>query len=197
MGMNTGQMGTASLALQAAGAGASMANSYYGAKMQRDALRAQAATAEINARIAELGAESTLNQGKQQVANLTMQAGQLKGAQRTAMAARGVDLGEGSAAEIQVTTDLMKDIDAQTAKANAVRSAWGQRMQATQFNNSARSARASASSISPAWAATTSLLGSASSVASSWYTMNKAGVFDSAPPAAASADAAPAAGGPW
>lgn len=190
-------MGTASLTLQAAGAGVSLANSYYGAKMQRDALRAQAATAEINARIAELGAESTLNQGKQQVANLTQQAGQLKGAQRAAMAARGVDLGEGSAAEIQVTTDLMKDIDVQTAKTNALRSAWGQRMQATQFTNSARSARASASSINPIWTAATSLLGSASNVAGSWYAMNNAGVFDKAPPAAASADAAPAAGGSW
>jgi hypothetical protein len=89
-------------------------------------------TAEVNARIAELGAQSALDQGNQQVASLTLKAGQLKSTQRAAMAANGIDLGDGNAVDVLASTEIMKEVDMNQITANAVRSAWGYRTQAAQ-----------------------------------------------------------------
>lgn len=192
MGLETAAMGNAALALQVGGALTSAVGSYYGAstqagnlKAQSSALRSQARIADINARISELGAQSALEQGKHEKARLTLQTGQLKGSQRARLAANGVDLGTGSAAEIQASTDLMKEIDSNTIRYNAVRSAWGYRTQgmnhqlrAADLRGQAGVASATASGISPFGSAATSLLGSASSVATSWYTMSKSGMRD-------------------
>lgn len=178
MSITASNMATASLAGQVGGGIASAAGSYFSASAQKASLKAQAAIADTNARIAELGAQSAIRQGQQQVAALTLQAGQLKSRQRASMAANGIDLGEGNAAEIQATTDIMKEIDASTLTANAMRSAWGYRTQGVNMQNEALMQRATAGAINPFGSAATSLLGSAGSVASSWYAMNKAGVFD-------------------
>lgn len=84
---------------------------------------------EVNAQIAEMGAQGELQKGEHQAASLTLQAGQLKSRQRAAMAASGIDLGVGSAAEVQASTDIMKEIDKNQIEQNAIRSAWGYRTQ--------------------------------------------------------------------
>lgn len=168
--------GTGAFALQIGGALTSAIGSYYGAATQKINLRTQAYLADVNARIAELGAQSALLQGQQQVGALTLKAGQLKSRQRAALAANGVDFGVGSAAEIQASTDIMKEIDANTLEANAVRTAWGYRTQVTNYQNEALAARTTAGAISPGMSAVSSLLGSAGSVASSWYMLNKSSV---------------------
>lgn len=169
MSFDASQLSFASAALQTAGMASSAVGSYYSSALQKSSLAAQAAIAESNARIAELGAQSALNQGQREVGALTLKAGQLKSRQRASLAANGVDLGVGSAAEIQASTDIMKDIDKYTIEANAVRSAWGYRAQAVNFENEAMTKHATASAISPFGSAATSLLGSAGSVASAWY----------------------------
>ncbi len=145
--------------------------------MQNLARNPHAAMAEINARVAELGAQSALLQGKSEVAKLTAAAGQLKSRQKVALAANGIDLGVGTAAEIQASTDMMKEIDADTIKANAMRTAWGYRSNAMNFQNQARSARATAKGINPFMSATTSLIGDAGQVAGQWYGLQKEGAF--------------------
>lgn len=174
MGIPTAQIAQLSMIGQVGGMASSAIGSYFSAGAQKATLQGQAAIADANARISELGAQSALNQGQQQVGALTLRAGQLKSSQRAALAANGVDLGEGNAAEIQASTDIMKEIDSNTLTANAVRSAWGYRAQAVNFENDALMKRAGADSISPGMAAATSLLGSAGSVASSWYQWRKA-----------------------
>ena len=177
MGITAGTIGQTLLAGQAAGAAASAVGSYYGARSQQITARGAADIADINAGQSELAAQQELARGNAQVAAVTMRAGQVKGAQRTALAANGVDLGVGSAAEVLTSTDIQKEEDINTITANAVRAAWGQRMQATNFTNEALTKRAGADSISPGMAGFTSLLGGATQVASSWYTLNKAGVI--------------------
>lgn len=86
-------------------------------------------TAKANAEIAEMGAQSVLSQGQQQTASLTLKAGQLKSSQRAAMAANGIDLGEGNAVDVQASTEIMKEIDKNQIEQNALRSAWGYRTQ--------------------------------------------------------------------
>lgn len=173
MGFSSSQLASASLIGQIGGGVTSAIGSYFSAATQKATLKGQAAIADTNARIAELGAQSILNQGQQQVGALTLKAGQLKSSQRAAMAANGIDLGTGSAVEIQASTDIMKEIDSNTLTANAVRSAWGYRTQAVNFENEALTKRATAGAISPFGSAAGSLLGSAGSVAGSWYSLNK------------------------
>lgn len=150
-------------------------------------------TGDTNQRIAELGAQSALNQGQQQVAGFTLKAGQIKSSQRASMAANGIDLGVGNAAEIQASTDIMTEIDRNTIEANAVRSAWGYRMEGTTAKNAgdqqALNYRTDAAmrkvaadntyrpmrgvDTNPGMAGALSLVGSAGQVAQSWYAMNK------------------------
>ena len=165
----------ASLGMQAAGAAMGTVGSYYSAQNTKSNLQLQANLADTNAQIAELGAQSALAQGAKEEQRSRLQTTALKKSQRVAMAANGVDLGQGSAAEILTSTDLMGDIDANTIKANAVRNAWGYRTQATNYQNQGAMNRASASSISPVGGAVSSLLGSAGSVGQSWYQFNQAG----------------------
>lgn len=167
----------ASVALMAAGAGSSAIGSYYGAKNQASNLRYQADIAEVNARVADLGAKSEMLRGEREVQSSKLKTAQLKSAQRASLAANGVDLGEGSAVNILSSTDVMGEIDADTIAANAVRSAWGYRTQANNARAEATVGRGTASGINPTAAATSSLLGGSGQVASSWYTMNKAGAF--------------------
>lgn len=177
MGLTAGTMAMSSMGAQGAGAAMSAVGAYYGAKSQQVALRGAADIADINAGQSELAAQQELNKGNQAVGAVTQRAGQIKGAQRASMAKNGIDLGDGNAAEVLTSTDIMKEEDVHTLTANAVRAAWGQRVVATNHQNDALMKRAGADSISPFMAGATSLLGSASQVASSWYSMNKSGAL--------------------
>lgn len=157
------------------GAVNSTIGTYYSAKSQASALEHQAAMAEINARISETGAQSALLAGQKQVGQLTLKVGKLRSAQKTALAANGVVLGEGNAAELIASTDILKEIDANQIMANAVQQAWGYRTQAVNFTNQALTQAATASSISPMGMAAGSLLGGAGTVAAGWYSFRKQG----------------------
>lgn len=167
---NFGQLG---IGLQAIGALTGAVGSFYSAKSTISSLEFQASMAEINSRMAERGAQSVLDAGQRQVGALTLKAGQLKSAQRTAMAANGIDLGVGNAAEVQASTDIMKEIDKNTLEANAIRSAWGYRTQAVSMENEAIVKRGTAGQISPFTNAASSLLSNAGAVAGNWYMLNK------------------------
>jgi hypothetical protein len=147
----------------------------YNLKSQKSALKYQAEMAAINARVAEISARSALEAGKHEAAQTGMQYGALRGRQRATLAANGVDLGVGSAAEIQASSAIMKQIDLNTIKANSVRTAWGIRTQGVNSQAEARMFSASASGISPSSGAMSTFLTGAGSVASRWY---QSGYFD-------------------
>lgn len=170
-------MGFATMAVMGASAASSAIGSYYSAKTQAANLAGQAAIADINAQVAENTAQSALLAGQREEQSSRLRTAQLKSTQRTGMAANGIDLGSDTALNILTTTDLMGEADANTIAANAVRSAWGYRTQGANYKAEAAGARATASGISPTTAAASSLLGSAGNVASSWYSLNKAGAF--------------------
>lgn len=158
----------------AAGAIGQAFGSFYSAKMQKNNLEFQAYMANVNARIAELGAQSELSKGQWEVGRLTMAAGKLKSSQRVALAANGVDLGVGNAAEIQASTDILKEMDKNQTTANATRAAWGYRTQAMNFKSQAAIDNTTADSISPMMAGLTTLLGASGTVAQNWYRNPKA-----------------------
>jgi hypothetical protein len=161
--------------------------SYYAAKTaqyqeqsQASSLNFQANIDAINARQAEISAQSIEEAGKTQVQQYTMQAAQKNAATQVGTAARGIDLSSASAVEQRASDTLVKDIDTMTISANATRAAWAQRTQETNDDNEALLSRtgasnllASSKTISPGFAATTSLLNSASSIAGNWSYQRK------------------------
>jgi len=145
---------------------------------QQNALRGNADLSDINARLAELGAQSTMLAGTRQAGSILLKGGQLKSTQKANMAANGIDLGSDTATNILTTTDVMKEVDADTAMANAVRQAWGYRTQATNYTNDANIKRSMADAINPNQVALATFLSGAGQVASSWYSLNKVGAMD-------------------
>lgn len=147
--------------------------SYFSTQSQQSALKFQASMAKINARAAETSAQSILDAGQKAVGRQTMIAGKVKASQTASFGARGIQGGAGSAAEEIATTDLMKETDALTINANAVRQAWAARTQGVNAQNEALLAGTSARSLNPFASAATSLVGSAADVASGWYRMKR------------------------
>lgn len=198
-------MGVSSVVMMGAGMASSAVGSYYSAQSSAAQMQYQAAMGQLNAAMAEADAslldmnasisntqgQMAIAQGQREEQKLRLQSGQLKGKQRTALAANGVDLGVGSAARVLATTDYMTEVDVGEIRANAARAAFGYQIQGTNQKFAAMSARAqstnyksgsafamaTAGGISPMASAATSLLGGAGSVSQSWYMMNKMGAF--------------------
>lgn len=168
-----GAFGAAAGPMMFFGAISSAYGAFAQARSTRLQLQLQADLSQINARLSESTAQSTLLAGQQQEQNARLKTAGLKSNQRASMAANGIDLGSDTALNVLTTTDVMGEIDANTIQANAVRAAWGYRTQGVNAENTARMARANAEGISSTSAAASSLLGSAGTVASSYYMRNK------------------------
>lgn len=152
-------------------------NSAYGAfasaRSTKNQLEFQAKMSEINARQAEQQAQSIMYSAERQIGQVTLKAGKVKSSQKASMAANGIALGEGNAAETVATTDLMKEIDALTINANAVRAAAAARSQSVNYSNQALLSQTSSDTINPMSAGATSMINSATTVASSWYNSSR------------------------
>jgi hypothetical protein len=170
-------MATAALTTQGIGGVGQAFGAYYQAQGQKTALKLQARMAEINAQIAQGQARDALMRGERQEQGSRMQAAQLKSSQRAAMAASGIDLGSETSAAILTSTDYLSEMEANTIKANALREAWGYRMEAVGQRGEAGMARATARGISPVGEGLTSLLTSASTVAGNYATFSSLGAF--------------------
>lgn len=162
MGIETALIG-AGIGMQAVGA-------YNNSRATKTALNAQAEVSRNNAQVGEWQAEDALKRGDKAASRVRAQAKQLKGTQRAALAANGVDLSEGSALQILSDTDYFADIDANTTLDNAAREAWAIRAQAAGYTAEASLLSSRAAAESPLMAGATSLLGSAGRVAGRWYT---------------------------
>jgi hypothetical protein len=202
-------IGEAAPLMQIAGMATQAIGSYYGAKIQQEQLKAQASSlryqsqsqsmtlqfqkdlATINAGLAEADAQQILLAGEREAGQISRRYGRAKSSNRASMAARGIQLGVGSAAEVEASIDLAKETDMLTINANRVRAAESARMQRTNYQTqalmsgvsaanvagagemSASNLMSSASSISPFGGAFTSLLGNAGTVANTWYRDNQ------------------------
>lgn len=189
MQFNTQDMQRAGTALTIAGAISSAAGSYYAArsaqtqqKAQASALAHNAAISEINRSVAEFQAQTILLAGQKKAGQSRMQYGQIRGASKASMAARGLSLGVGSSAEVIASIDLADEIDSLTINANAVSAAEEMRMQAVNLQNQASLQRvsavnlnASANTISPFQSTVSSLLTSAPGVLNALRYTPKAG----------------------
>ena len=169
------QAGYGSLAMQGIMTLASAFGSASVARYQNSIAKAQANIARINAQTMELNAQYALKRGEDAIVQKTMAAGRMKSSQRAALAANGIAVGEGSAAELQASTDIVKEIDTNTIKSNATREAWGYRTQATNYRGQALMAEASQQSTGLAFGST--LLQGAAQVGANYMVMRANGVF--------------------
>lgn len=148
---------------------ASAASAYKAAKAEKAAAQYQAQVAGNNAKASEQQAVDALQRGDMAAMNTRRKYDQLGGTQRAALAARGIDIGEGSALSILEDTAYFGELDQRTVRANAAREAWGYRVQGSNQQANAIFLQSQSDNTNPLMAAGTSLLGSASSVAGKWY----------------------------
>ena len=127
-------MGGLSVGMALGQALGSVYGAWKGGKTLDYVMKKQAQIAENNRQMAQLSAESALAQGTAQIAQITYRAGQLKSKQRVGYAQSGVAIGDGSSAEVMASTDVMKELDAGTARMNALSASWGFKNAALQAN---------------------------------------------------------------
>lgn len=120
-----------------AGIGLSALGSYNQQKANNAYLKYQASMARINAQLANMSAESALRAGEKQQQQIMTKTSKLKGAQKAAYGAAGIDLSSRSAQNVLNETDYMGEVDRNQAAANALTNAWGYRLQATNYENNA------------------------------------------------------------
>ena len=140
----------------------------YQLKAQESALRFRSEMSNINARMAENQAQQIMQSSRQQMSMAALNYSQQQAAERVSMAARGVQAGVGSVAEVAASQEYLKRRALYTMDINAVRQAGAVRMQRanilaeqSMMNVQAEQARAMRSGISPGLAAGSTLLGSA------------------------------------
>lgn len=170
--------GTTLMSTQAIGTIGSSVGSYFSASGSKAALEAQASIADTNSKIATLKANSAIQQGQKEEQSVLLRGAQMKSTERASMAANGIDLGSDTAQNIVNSTDVMKESDANTVAANALRTAWGYKNEALSYSNDALMKRTSAKGINPWQSAGSTLLTGASSMMTNAYMLNKAGAFD-------------------
>ena len=156
--------------LQYGGMALSAMGAFNSSQASQDAYNAQSQIAKNNAVIAGWQAEDAITRGDQAATASRVKTARLKGSQRAALAANGVDLSVGSAQHVLNDTDYLGALDANRLIDNAAREAWGYRTQASNFEGNANILKGRADAESPWMAAGTSLLTSAGKVASTWYT---------------------------
>ncbi|WP_454994425.1 hypothetical protein [Cardiobacterium hominis] len=99
------------------------------AQIQRNNLQHQADIARVNANLANFAKTSARYAGDHAIAQYSLRAGNQKAQARAALAANGVVLDEGSAQELMDSADLMRHIDIDTLKQNALNEAFGHETQ--------------------------------------------------------------------
>lgn len=176
MAMTSADYGYASLISQGVAATINAFGSIGVTKHNNAIAQSQANIARLNAQMMERQAQGVLRSAEKAIVTKTMQAGQVKSTQRARLAANGIAVGVGSAAEIQASTDIIKEIDKNQLKSNAVADAWGYRMKAVGYEGDALMAMAKKQSAALNFG--TTLLGGASQIANNYMLMSAHGVFD-------------------
>lgn len=125
------------------------------------------AVAQSNAENAKVLAADALSRGEKQAMQVRQRGGQLESAQRAALSARGLDLSEGTPADILGQTDFFTQSDEATSRTNA-------RREASSALAQSRSYQGQADAINPGLQMAGSLLGSGAAVADKWNAYSRA-----------------------
>ena len=163
---NIGKIGTG---FQIAGLGSQVFGAYRGAQAEIAGAKYQAQVDRNNATIAGWQKQDALARGVEEERRRRLITRQGKGSTTASMAARGLDVSEGSALNILTDIDMIGEQDALLIRDNAAKEAWGFDVQRQNYTNNANLLERRAKSINPLGAATSTLLTGAGQVAASWY----------------------------
>jgi hypothetical protein len=108
---------------------------------QQRAAESEAGLLDYNAAIADLQARDVVERGREEESRFRTGVRSMIGAQRADIAASGVDVGFGSAVDVQADAAFLGELDALTIRTNAAREAWGYQVQAADIRERARITR--------------------------------------------------------
>lgn len=144
-------------------AGLSMGKSLIEGDAKEAQARYEAGVASNNALSAEYAAADARRRGELDAQRVNRNASQLMGKQRAELAARGLDIAEGTPGDILDQTNFFGQIDANTARYNGQLEAWQNETKAVNYRAQAGAAYGRVGA-----AKTGSLLSGAASVADRW-----------------------------
>lgn len=156
-------MALAVASMVASGVGAMQAS-----ESRKSAANYNAAVAEQNARVAGWQAEDAQNRATDNAMRVGRQQADMRGKQKAALAANGLDLGSGSPQAVLDQTDYYGLEDQRTALQNGETEAWGLRTKQSQYKTEGQWQRNSASAENPMMSGMLGMLGSAGNVADKW-----------------------------
>lgn len=130
----SGAMGNLGIGIAIGQAIGAVVGAFITSKATSYVLEKQAEINRINEARMQMGYESALRAGESQISKVTREAGAVKAKQRTGLAANGVSLGVGSAAEITASTEVNKKLDVRTIQENALTNSWGYANKASQYS---------------------------------------------------------------
>lgn len=97
--------------------------------------------ADFNALVADLQADDAITRGQEDQQRFRSKVRQAIGAQRVGFAAGNIDVGSGSALDVQEDAARLGELDVLTIAGNAAREAWGYKMQAEDYRRRGQLAR--------------------------------------------------------
>lgn len=110
-------------------------------QQQKQAAESTAELADYNASVAELQAADAIQRGEEEAHRFRMGVRGMIGAQRAGIAAGNIDVGYGSAVDVQADAAYLGELDALTITTNAAREAWGYKVAAQDLRKRAEIAR--------------------------------------------------------
>jgi hypothetical protein len=139
----------------------------------------QAGVAQMNARIARQNAEYADYAGEKEAHSYGMGAAQQMGKIKAGQGASGLDVGSGSAKDVQTSQSIVTSMDLAQIRENAAKAAYAYRTQASGFDMEAVGARVGGQNAMAASRinAQTSIIASASSVADKWLQGRQMGLL--------------------
>jgi hypothetical protein len=112
----------------------------------------QAQLTEYNAAVMQVQAKDARVRGELEVHRYRTKVRGIVGEQRAGFAAAGVDVGFGSAVDVQADAAYLGELDALTARTNAAREAWGFEVEATDLRKQAAITRKEGANLAAAGA---------------------------------------------
>ncbi len=164
-----GRDGAVGLVMEGLGSALQAFGAYKSEAAKGKSYRYSADVARKNAELERWREGETKRKGEQELFALGIKKGKLAATQRASLAARGLDIGEGSPLDLLTSTEYTYGVDKATAKTNTENEAWAHRLRASDYDTEAEFYEEAADESSPLAAAGGALLSGATKVASSWY----------------------------
>lgn len=108
---------------------------------QKDAAESAAQLDDYNAQVADLQSKDAVERGVEEESKFRMGVRGMIGTQRAGIAASNIDVGYGSAADVQADAAYLGELDALAIRTNAAREAWGFQVQGEDLRRHAQITR--------------------------------------------------------